>query len=421
MPELRSPEISGQSGTVKDGKTPAVAKTADEINDMFNEIEDSDDEPEKQPKRKDKEPEVGDADDKDKDEIELIEDDNEEKLDLSKDDEDIEINAPPRKREILKEYPDVFKKFPFLEKMLYRDKEYTELFGSFDDAKEIAERAETFSNFEQQLLSGKTEEILKNIKETDSKAFDKIIDNYLPVLAKVDKEAYFEVVGNMGKQLIAEMVKAANEDGNDELKQAALMVNQFMFNTSKYTPAKPRVTAEESKTDEAEQERLAYVKERFDGAVDDLQGRVDNILRSTINEYIDRKGTMTAYVKKNAVNDSLKYLHEYINGDTSLRKNLDKLWKVAFDAKFSKDSLARIQSLYLGRAKSLLPNSIKKARAEALKDLAPRKEEKEEKEEIEEQTPRRRGPISAGRPSQQNSKANTRQKGESVAEFFARE
>src|SRR5436190_140497 len=83
--------------------------------------------------------------------------------------EGVNVEAPPRKKEILKEYPELFKKFPFLEKMMYRDREYTELFGSFDDAKEIAEKSENFNNFENQLLSGNTEEILRGVKEADEK------------------------------------------------------------------------------------------------------------------------------------------------------------------------------------------------------------------------------------------------------------
>src|SRR5438105_15498913 len=108
---------------------------------------------------------------------------------------------------------------------MYRDKQYNELFGSFDDAKDIAERSQTFDQFESQLLSGNTEEVLKNVRETDEKAFNIIVDEYLPTLAKVDKEAYFHVVGNLNKRLIMEMVQEANDTNNDDLKQAALLVN----------------------------------------------------------------------------------------------------------------------------------------------------------------------------------------------------
>lgn len=411
------------------------AKTADDINDIFKEIDNSPDEKGKEKDEKGKD-EKGKEDsdkelkgDKDKDteiendaegDIELIEGDeeNEEKLDLSKDD-DIEIDAPPRKKEILKEFPELFKKFPFVEKMLYRDREYAQLFGSLDDAKEVAEASESYKAFENQLLEGNTIEILKNVKDADPKAFDKIVDGYLTSLAKVDKEAYFDVINNVSKQLIIEMVKEANESSNDELKQAALIVNQFLFGTSKFTGPKVRVSDKpDDEKSKVEQERLELVRERFETSRDELQTKVDNTLRSTINEYIDPKGVMTAYVKKNAVNDALKILQNSLSKDSQLTSNLDRLWRAASESKFSKDSLTKIQSHYLGRAKASLKSAIMKARTEALKDLPPSTRRKDD-EEVQEETPPKRGHIVTGRTSQP--KKNEMKKGESVAEFFARE
>lgn len=401
-------------------------QSSDDVLEIFNDTEEipedkTDRSKDKDDKTKDKEGKKEDKTDKEDEEIELAEgDEEEEKLDLAEGDDDkIEIDAPPRKKEILKKYPDLYKDFPFMEKMMYRDKQYQELFGSFDDAKEIAEKAEIFNDFEKQLLSGNTEDVLKNIKETDSKAFDKVVDNYLFTLHKVDKEAYFEVIDRVNKAVIQNMVKEAKESNNEDLQQAALVLNQFLYGSSKFTPAKTRTEEKPNEqNEEAEKERLSFIQERFETSRDDLQTRVDNILKNTISDYIDPKGRMSSYVKKNAVNDALVTLQGYISKDPSVNNTLNKLWRAAFDAKFSKDSLAKIQAFYLGKAKGNLPNAIKKARAEALKDLAPSREKEEEKEE--ETTPRNRGPLPAGRPSVQKSRDGMK-KGESVADFFNRD
>src|SRR5260221_13504536 len=177
------PDAVADSGV----KQPAKPTTADDINDLFKTIDtDEKVEPKKQAKPEDdkEEPEIKEDDD----ELELIEPDEEiEKLDLAKPDDELDIEAPPRKKEILKDFPELFKKYPFLEKMMYRDREYTQLFGSFDDAKEIAEKSESFNQFESQLLSGNTAEILKEVKNSDEKAFNLIVDDYLVTLHKVDK------------------------------------------------------------------------------------------------------------------------------------------------------------------------------------------------------------------------------------------
>jgi hypothetical protein len=411
MPEILSPDSSVKIPT---------PKTADDINDMFKDLDKTipADKPEKKevkPEKEIAEPE----DEEDEDDLELVEPDEDiEKLDLAKPDDVGDIEAPPRKKEILKEYPELFKKFPFLEKMMYRDREYSQLFGSFDDAKEIAERSESFNSFETQLLAGNTEEILKGVKETDEKAFNIIVDDYLPTLAKVDKDAYFHVVGNLNRRLIMEMVQEANDTDNEDLKQAALLVNQFVFGSSKFVAPSNRVEKKPAGEDsEAEQERLSFTKERFETARDDLQTRVDNTLRATISDYIDPKGNMTSYVKKNAIADAMRILSSSIASDGSVVKNLDRLWRSAFESKFSKDSLSKIQSFYLSKAKSNLRNAILKARTEALKDLSPRRE----KEEVEEEdSTRQRKTITPGKPSQQKGKSEQR-KGESVADFFARD
>ena len=424
-----------------DSGKPISPKTADDINDIFNELDKEDAaKPDKgedeKPVKAGKKP-AKDDDDEDEDikidsdedvdedeEIAIKEPDDEDDERLRLEEDDIEIDAPPRKKEILKEFPEVFKKFPFLEKMMYRDRQYTELFGSFDDAKELAERAEIFTGFEQQLLSGKTEEILKNVKETDPKAFDKIVDTYLITLAKVDKDAYYDVTNSVAKRIIVEMVKEANDSQNEELKQAALLMNQFLYGTSKFVPHAPRTTAEKAgeEQSEAEKERLSLLQERFETAKEDIQTRVDNTLRATISSYIDPKDIMTPYMKKNAVNDALQSLHSTLGRDTSFRKSLDKTWRSAYDAKYSKDSVNRIQSLYLGRAKGSLKAAIQKARVEALKDYTPAPRDKQEDEEPEEKTQAKpeKTRLTPGRPSQGTKKSEMK-KGESVAEFFARD
>ena len=406
--------------TLSEVKVP-TPQTADDVNDLFKELDKEEVKPEKKEPKEEKEVKEVEPDD----ELELTEPDEEiEKLDLKEPDENLDIEAPPRKKEILKEYPELFKKFPFLEKMMYRDREYSELFGSFDDAKEIAEKSENFSNFENQLLSGNTEEVLRSVKEADEKAFNIIVDDYLPTLAKVDKEAYFHVVGNLNKRLIMEMVQEANDTSNDDLKQAALLVNQFVFGTAKFTAPTLRVEKSiESDTErsEVEEERLSFTRERFETARDDLQSRVDNTLRATISDYIDPKNNMSSYVKKNAVADAMRLLSSAIADDPSVVKSLDRLWRSAFDLKFSKESLSKIQSFYLSKAKGNLKNAILKARAEALKDSRPESRTKETDEQEEEENSRRPArTITPGRPSQPKGK-NEMKKGETVTDFFMRD
>jgi hypothetical protein len=421
MPALPS------SNVIDTVKQPAKAQTADDVNDLFKELDSEDKVVEEKKEPKTKESKEVSAEDE-ADELELVEPEEEtEKIDLTKDD-DLEIEAPPRKKEILKKYPELFKDFPFMEKILYRDRQYNELFGSFDDAKEIAEKSEIFNQFESQLLSGNTEQILREVKETNEKAFNIIVDDYLPTLAKIDIEAYRHVVGNLNRRLIMEMVEEANSlerddpDTANNLKQTALLVNQFIFGTAKFTaPARRVEKKSEGEQSETEKERLAFVQERFETSRDELQGQVDNTLRATISDYIDPKGVMSGYVKKNAVADAMKNLGEAIAADPTVVKNLDNLWRAAFENKFAKNSLDKIKSFYLSKAKANLKTAILKARAEALKDARPSHNREEVDVEEEEQPRQQSRRLPSGRPSQPKGKNDGPKKGESVTDFFMRD
>lgn len=424
--------------TPAQGGKPTAGDTgsADAIVDLFNR-EDSSDEKKESTKKEVKEDKKENKDD-DEEELELKEEDDndEEKLDLKEkkeedkeeedeeekdeeEDEKEELNAPPRKKEIEKFAPGIFKKFAFLEKMLYRDKEITELFGSFDEAKEVASKVTRLNEFENQLLGGNTEEILKTVKEADPKAYDKIIDDYIGVLERTDKDAFLDVTENISKRIIMGMVAAAKKSDDKELTAAAQELHNYMFGKgTDWTDPKVRVPKEEEgKKNEVEEERKTFMQERFIIARDDLQLRVDNVLKSTISDHIDPKGLMSDYEKRNAVKDALEEIHKLAGNDVAFKKNLNTLWTGAAASKFSPASLDAIKKAYLGKSKSVAMIAIKKIRAEALKGKTNKREEKEEPKE---ETSRERKPVTAGRPAQ-TKKANGRQPGESIGDYFGRD
>ncbi len=304
--------------------------------------------------------------------------------------------------------------------MIFRDRAYTEMFGSFDDAKEIKIRADILNDFENDLVAGNITDVLKQTKENAPESFKKLIDNYLPQLAAVDKDAYFHIVGNIGKSIIKEMLKT----NNDDVKNAAKILNKFLLDDTDDLEIK-KLSTEKPTDNKLEEEKKQFNEERYNTVKNDLQTRVDNILRATIDSYIDPKNQMSAYVKKNAVKDALAEVHRLAGNDKDFRKNQDKLWQAVFTNKFAQSSVDSVKQAYLGKAKRLLKAVIHKTRAEALKDITPPKEEIDEDEETEEReeikSPRKR--IASGTPRQQDGKNNksARRPGESMQEWFARD
>lgn len=437
MPEVFSNPFTKSSSDKDDTKPTAGRQDVNEIEDILNEEDDDkvktpikEDEDEEDEINTNKLKDDEDEDEKtekieeDEEDLKLKEEDEEEKLDLKESDE-TDIETPPKKSAISKEYPDFFKKFPFFDKMMFRDKAYTEMFGSFDEAKEVFSKVERLNEFETQLLSGDMRDVLSTVKDTNPKAFDKIVDTFLKQLHEIDKEAYNDVTNNFAKLIIHGMATEAKKKNNKELDAAAKLLHEYLFDTDEWSDFKVRVP--ESKSDEQEKlnkEREEFLNQRFTVARDGLTVKVDNILKATINEYIDPKDSMSAYEKKFAIKEALNRIHSKVSEDKAFRGQLNRLWKDSASNNFSENTLERIKKAYLGRANSnrLISTVIKEVRSEVLKD----KRGSSKKEEETETTSRsssegQRKNVNAGRPHLQTVKANERKQGETIEEFLARD
>lgn len=353
-----------------------------------------------------------------KEEIKLAdEEDEEEKPEY--DENDIDIIAPARRKDILKKYPDLFKDFPHLEKSYYRDQQYNELFSTPDEAKEVVERVKTFDNISNNLLKGNTQDVLNAVKNENPEAFGKIVDTYLTTLKEVDEKAFFHVFGNAIKSTVAAMVQEASRSNNEDLLSAARMLHQFVTGTTEwqdmrpFSKGKPKENVQEE--NELNRERMEFFQERFETVQTDLQSRVDGVLKNTIDQNMDPKQSIPSYVKRIAVNETFENVQKAIRADSQFVKLLDRLWEKAAEDKFSKPSVEKIRSAYLAKAKTLLPAQIKKSRIEALKGLGKRVRESDDEDETPRNTKRESASPQLIRGS--NSKTNA-SKGKSTLDFL---
>jgi len=395
--------------------------TSDDIYDILKEddkVEDKKEESKKETKTEEKK-EI--KTEEKKDEIELTEEIKTEEIEEEieekpPEEEEFELVVPVRRAEILKAYPDLFKKFPYLEKAYFREQQYTELLPTLDDAKEAISKSEILDRFESDLLKGETEKILITVRNNNKKSFDKVVDNYLPTLAKVDQQAYYHIIGNVFKEAIVNMVKEGKKSEDESLETAAKVLNKFMFGTSEFIPATNLSKVDdgkESESDKLQAERESFLQEKFDNAKDNLNTRVQNVLKSTVDQNIDPKDSMTPYVKKNATREALESLESLLDKDARFQTIINRLWEKAFDSDFSKSSLDSIRSNYLAKARTLLPSVIKKSQNEALKGLGKKDD-----------TTDRKGPLPKGRTSSDtsaNKSSTTIPKGMTTREYLEME
>lgn len=351
-----------------------------------------------------------------------------EEIDLEEEEpkiKDEDIVTPIRRKEIAAKYPTLFKEFPYLDQAMYREQEYTKLFPSIGEAKEARENLEQFDNFRNQVLSGNLDVVLSSLKDANPKSYAKVVNNYLPILAKADKDAYLHVTSGVIKDVIKSMASEARglagsestKQSGDNLLTAARILNQFIFRSSNVQEDKP-FGGEDAKENPEEiklsEERQQFLNERFQVAFSDIQTNVDNVLMNTIKANIDPKDSMSSYVKDKAVDDAFDELEEMLKGDERFGMLMGNLWKKAAASNFDQESQKAIKRAYLEKSKTLLKTVIQNSRNAALKGMGKRITETREE-------PVNKGPVTQGRAAtSQSSRKEGLQKGESYEDFLMR-
>ena len=403
----QNPDLTANTGTAIEDKT----LDKESIIDLLGEDEKEQEtiELEEPPKKKEQPAKKSDEDKEDKEDEEeelTLEEELEKELEEPKE-EELELLEAPRRKEILAKYPDIFKDFPQLERAMYREQRYSEILPTIEDAKVAVEKSEILDTYEKEIMGGSTESLLTAVRDNDKEAFAKLIDNYLPNLYKVDQHSYYHTIGNVIKHTIISMVRDSKEQNDENLSQAAAILNQYIFNTDKFTHPQ-RLSKDEiddgskEKEEQISQREREFLEKQFVSARDDLGSRVDNILKASVDKAIDPNGSMTDYVKRNASRDILEGLEDLISKDTRFKAIYDKLWEKAFENDFDRESMDRIKSAYLSKAKTFLPVLIKRARNEALKGLN-RRADTDEKD--------KKGPLPVGRTRTSTSSASGRASG----------
>ena len=427
LPFYFSPADSGG-----EGGDPSIGREG--ILDILNstddgEVEDIDLTPPAKGKNTESEDVTDDTKDENEDSLDKTEDgDEEDELDELEDeldedekfkDDELELVTMPRRKEILEKYPKLFKEFPGLEKAFFRERQYSELLPTIEDAREAVENSKTLVEFEKKLMNGDITTVLKAVKdeatEQNSQAFNKVIDTYLPALRHIDEKAYYHVIGTVIKGTIFNMVKMGRESQDEALESAAEVLNKFVFGSSKFTaPQKlaKESTEEDSKEGELSKREKEFQEKQFKTAQTDLNTRTGRVFDKAIAKHIDPKNQMTDYVKKTAIRDATENLHRLLESDSRFRAVLDKAWKIAFDKNFDSDSMERVERVIKSRASNILPSVIKKARNEALKGIGKRikdtNDEDNDKDTGKVPSSSKRGPLKEVSKSGSNNRSQTK-------------
>ena len=287
----------------------------------------------------------------------------------SDDSEFADIIAPLNRKALLKEFPNIFKKFPQLEKGYYGNQEYRKIFSTLDDAREAVDKVEILDQYTQELHAGNAEGLFRGLRSQNEQAFGKLVDNYLPMLAKVDSDAYHHILSNVIKSTIFDMVKVSQETEDNDLGIAAKMLKEHIFGKADITPRSSFQKTPDPEQDKVRRDREEYERTKLTDKQGEVQGAFDNSLKDAIEKVIDPKEAMTDYVKKTATRDAVTMVQKVIKNDKEFQKIIEKQWAKAAKDNYPKEAVSKIRSNYLSKAKSVIPQVIRKIRSEALPGL----------------------------------------------------
>ena len=279
------------------------------------------------------------------------------------------------RKQLLKDYPDLEKKYPQLIRAYYGNQEYRKIFPTLDSVKDAKAKLDEFNSIESDLAKGSSVSLLKGLKEKSGESYNLMVDNLLTNLRNVDQEAYYHVIGNNIREAVIAMGYAAEKTKNDDLMTAAKMVNEFFLGEGPVQP--PTKFKQENKNPEIDkltEERQKFNSERLNTYQGEVTSKVDNAVSKAVEKYIDPKDAMTPYIKKAAINEAVSSIKSLMKKDAEFQSLVEKSWKEAEKNNFDAGKIKKIQEALISKAQVLLSPVLRKVRNDALQGTSKTKD-----------------------------------------------
>lgn len=293
----------------------------------------------------------------------------------------------PTYKELTKEYPELFKKFPSLRDMFFREAEYAKLYPNIEDAKEANEQAQDYKFLESLVSQGDVKgvkEFFSVMKENDEETFAAFATNYLPALMEVSPELHNRIASPLILNVIKYVYNEANNYGNEDLKNSALHIAKAVFGDHRFATGEklmenPKTEKKPDKErEEFETEKRKHYTTMYQNFENDVYSSIEQSMRATIASGLDKKANgeievIPEYLKKHIINDTLEEIGAILEKDASHMSNMNNNWRYADKTGFTREAKNKLLAAYLTRAKILIPSVRGKIKGLALKGSAPQK------------------------------------------------
>ena len=329
--------------------------------------------------------------------------DEEEEEVLSDDEPEVEAESADKKTELLpherptltdikKEFPNFFKKFPTMEHMLFREREYTQLFPTVAEAKDAAEASVALDDFRTDLFAGTGEKFTLALKEAGE--LDKFSRNFLTNLQKSDKDGYWNAITPTLENLVKGFMREGQRRNDQNLIASAENLSIYLFDTDEIAKGTKTMIKPAPVEDKRVTDRLADIDRRDNNnfrinVLEGIASGIDPIIG--VSSLKNIKPTMQKILSKQVLDE----VDAAIAKDDAHMRYVNSLWAKA-KGNYTNEIKSKIISAYLERAKSLVPSIRRRVLADALGTTV---EKSREKLEQNRRVQNRREPGSQGKPA----------------------
>lgn len=331
----------------------------------------SEEDPTPEPEAEEEETEEEEPSDESEEETE---DEEEKEEDDEEEEEEPEEVGLVTAKDLKAKYPDIFKKVPELKGIIYRERQYSEIFANPEEAQQANTQAGVFRNIESDLLGGNSENLLKAVKDDRNADFPKLAASLLPALKKLDDALFLKVISVPLKQVLRSAMAAGTKSGDKNLALSSQHIHNFIFGDTELD-GKTELEQEPEKESPEKTEYRKKLEELnardFMSAKSTVDNDIINNVREAFFDKFDPDNTLSKWTKDRMFESAVKDLDGQLTKDPRHMKNVEVLWRAAKAANYNTESKSRIVNAVLARAKQIIPQVRQKLRNEALaKDKA---------------------------------------------------
>lgn len=326
-----------------------------------------------------------DQDDQDDDE------DKDKDKDKDKDDDDTDDARQAsgvRFKDLKKEFPEIFKKFPGLPEIIKTERSFKEIFGTVEEAKEAAGEAEFFRDLESSIMSGDAEKFIESVSKGKPEAFTNFAEDMVERIRTTDDRLYARITTPAITAVLKNAIASGEAAGNQNLVNAAKFVAKYIWGKTEIPEIAARVKPQED--DKLKKEREDFENEKVKDFQQDVVSRCYSSLADEIKGKIDPKDKrITPYLKNNIIRDVRDQINKKLDNDVRHNRTMDSLFERAKKANFNRESRGQFTTAYLQAAKALMPSVAAKVIREAVGEAPPKDKNKENDRQNNNQRPNR--------------------------------